>query len=451
MPRLRRLAPFALPWALLTAALGCERLAGVDGSFQRQSTGASGSGGEGVGGQGGEVGSQGNGGSNSGGGQAGVGGNAGAPPMMGASGAGGSTPSQVVVTALVTGQHNVRQMVSDKSTLFWVSAGTEASNFADGAVRACAVTGCEDAPRSLAEEQPKPEFIGLTDSNAGQLPESAPWSTQVYWTTSLGGTVLRCAKTGCPQPSVVADNQASPRGVNVSTSASSPTGGIAGDVTIYWATAGDGSNPGEVKRCKLDLEGPCTAPEVLETGLKAPASLVTGLRYIYWYSPGTAANSFADGELYRFRKNPEPAPGSSEPRSYPMSKTLHAPVSLELQVSKLFLSTLGSSAGDTAAGVWVGDPLAQDGSQAQMKQFVPSGPVTATVVSPKAVYWASGGTLYGCNIERCPGTGPIQLATQIGSGPMYVDQGTVEDVIYTVSGNTILTIRVPLSLTALPP
>ncbi|HEU4535697.1 MAG TPA: hypothetical protein VFS00_16330, partial [Polyangiaceae bacterium] len=383
-------------------------------------------------------------------GQGGVGGGdggGGTGATMGTAGAAGGPRAEVV--SLVSGQDNVRQIVSDRNTLFWVSAGTAANNFFDGAVRACGVNGCQDNPRILAAEQPKPEYIGVADPNAGKLPGSDVWSNQIYWTTTLGGAVLRCAKTGCAQPSIVAEGQTLPTGVNVSSSASS-MGTAAGDVHVYWATAG-GAGGGAIKRCKLE-DGPCVEPEVLASGLRAPSVLITGLTYLYWLTPASEAGGFADGELHRFRKNPLPAPDRpDELRLFAMSKSLHDPVSFDLQISNLYISTRGAAPGDEAAGIWVGHPTGNDGSDEQMEQFLFSTRVTATVATPKTLYWLSGGTLYGCPINGCSASGPVPLANNAGAGPMYVDDGPVDDFVYTVNERTITKIRVPLALTQLPP
>lgn len=468
MPRLRPLSPLAPPLALLLALASCERLAGVDGSFQQGPVGASGSvagagpgsngsagvsgsgGASGIGGTGGEN-VQGSAGSGNNGGQSGADAGSGGAPSMGSGGAAGAG-AKVQITALVSGQDNIRQIVSDRSSLFWVSAGTAANNFSDGAVLACSVNGCEDTPRVLADQQPKPEHIGVADTNAGKLPGSEVWSSQVYWTTSLGGAVLRCAKAGCAQqPTVVAEGQNAPTGVNVSSSASS-MGSAAGDVHIYWATGGLSGGPGgAVKRCKLD-GALCTEPEVLASELRAPSTLITGLSYIYWISPATPGGGFADGELYRFRKNVLPSPDRpDEQRVFAMSKSLHAPASVELQISNLYVSTQGVGPSDAAAGIWVGHPTGNDGSSQQMEQFLFNASVNATVATPKTLYWSSNRNLYGCPINGCPAAGPVELARGIGAGPMYVDQGTVDDVVYTVNERTIIKIRIPLSLTELPP
>ncbi len=453
MPRPRSLAPLALPLGLVAAVLGCERLAGVDGSFRQLPDGASGSspseagrGGAGQGEQQGSAGTTNNGQSGTAG--AGTGGS----PAMGAGGSGGAPPAPVEFLALVSGQANVRQLVADGETLYWVSAGTEAGSFADGAVRACAVTGCEDNPRDIATGQLKPEFIGVADPNAGALPDSVPWSRQVYWTNTLGGTVLSCAKTGCTQPSLIAENQTNPRGVNVSSSASGPSG-AAGEVHIYWAIGGDGgTTPAQVKRCKLDAAGPCPDPEVLAPDVKPPTALITGQSYIYWISPGTAVNNFTDGEVYRFRKNVDPSPSRpGEERLFAMSRGLHHPVGFELQISQLFIATLGTGPADTDAGVWIAKPLDVDNTPGQVTAHpAAKGSISATVATPETLYWASNGTLYGCAMASCPSSGPVFLKENVGSGPMYVTKGPTDDIVYTVSGTTIVRIRVPHTSTQLP-
>jgi hypothetical protein len=469
--RLRPVASLFVPLALVAFAAGCEQIAGIGGSFELQAAGVSGSssgvggtagvsnegdddsgqGGLGTGGAGGQAGvgggqaGVGGGQAGVGGGQAGVGGGGSAGAPVG--GSGGGDPPAAFVTALATGQENVRQLVSDGKVLFWLSAGTKAANFADGKVLACALSGCNDHPIFLAENQAKPEHLHLADENVAGLPDAATWGTQLYWTNTLDGTVRRVRKEGGEAPVIIVQGQNQPAGVSVSSSASalSDNGVVAaGEPFLYWASSGEGVT----KRCKLDVAGEaCQTPEIMHGGMNAPGYLVTGRTYVYWLTPGTEAGNFQDGELFRYRKNVEPFPSRpDEQRVFKMSDDLHRPGSLYLDGGRLFIAAFGDQADGAATGtIWMGNPLANDYELGHMTQYLDGVSLNDVVATTEFVYWNSGGQLYACKRNGCEG-GPVAVrgAENIGTGPMTVENvtGQNEDVIYTVNARTVIRIRI---------
>ena len=458
MPRLRPLAPFVLPIVVVAASLGCERLAGIDGSFQRQQGGVGGSGPSGRGGEGGAgPGLGGSGGSADGAGQAGA---SGGLPAMGSGGEAGAG-SGVKITVLASGQDNVREMTSDGNTLFWVMAGTEANGFNDGKVLSCSTNGCNDKPTVIASEQQKPEHIARADENLVQLPDSSFWSGQIYWTNTLGGTVLRCPKNTCQQPVLVAEGQVGPAGLGVSASEVSSIGNPAGQPYIYWAATGED----KVNACQLDQAGPCTdatttvltdAAEPSEPAAPGPTSLITGRSYVYWLTPGTTEAGGRNGHLYRYRKNPGPAPSRppGERRLFAMANDLHRPAHFALQSSLLYVTALGATgAPPSEPTLWLANPTGVDGSDDQVRPFVSSPSFSALTVTYNAAYWTANGTLYACPPNGCPDTGPVEVAPGLGAVALSNESGnsgTTADVLYAVKDRSVIKIQIPVSIFETP-
>jgi hypothetical protein len=93
----------------------------------------------------------------------------------------------------------------------------------------------------------------------------------VYWTNAAGGTVMKCAATGCGgAPTVLAMNQAVPMA-------------IATDGTnVYWTNYGGGT----VMKCGV---GGCgAAPTTLMSGQAGPLGIAVDAQNVYWTDFGTS-------------------------------------------------------------------------------------------------------------------------------------------------------------------
>lgn len=119
--------------------------------------------------------------------------------------------------------------------------------------------------------------------------------THIYWTNSHDGQVLRCPKTGCATPEVVA----APGGT--------PWGLILDETSVYWLHQ-MGVQSGILSVMKCPLDG-CETPTVLAKGqycwggsLPAPSAhaLAQDAEYLYW--PASWATETPGGAIWRVRK-----------------------------------------------------------------------------------------------------------------------------------------------------
>lgn len=95
-------------------------------------------------------------------------------------------------------------LVLDDTTVYW-------TNTSSGQVVSCAKSGCGNGPTVIASGQNQPRGIAVD-------------ATRVYWTNDgsvagafKDGAVLACAKTGCGAPVVLATSQYNPYGIVVDT------------------------------------------------------------------------------------------------------------------------------------------------------------------------------------------------------------------------------------------
>lgn len=96
---------------------------------------------------------------------------------------------------LVSQAGQVRQLVADATTLYWIDeAGL-------GSIMSCAKSGCNDNPTILASSQGGPWAIAVDGAN-------------VYWSNSTAGAISKCPVAGCNgKPTIVAAGVAQPRGI----------------------------------------------------------------------------------------------------------------------------------------------------------------------------------------------------------------------------------------------
>ncbi len=317
---------------------------------------------------------------------------AGGAPTNGAGGAGGSLPAPGV--AIATGQANVAQLTSDGTTLFWVTRGTEAAGFSDGKVLSCPVDGCpETGPTVLAENQKKPEFISLSDENynskAGD--ESKKY---IFWTTSLGGEVLRCEKTGCGGggPTVLASGQNGPAGVRASLSL--PQIDPNAKLVVLWANVGSG----DILQCPHDGCGADPLVPIV-SGRATPRALLTGNSFVYWMEEGTGEGT---GVLYRFRKDRT----AGEP---PVAQTglLGTATRVELASAQLFAVDRGTAANQYADGAiyW-----ANPNGDAKNTYIQGQKNLFAIVGDGKSIFWNADGKILSCPFGETCTTTPAPLA-----------------------------------------
>jgi hypothetical protein len=149
-----------------------------------------------------------------------------------------------------------RTLVTDSSSVYWVSAG--------GEVGSCPLDLCP-SPQILATGQNSPYFITLYNGDA-------------YWSnnTSPNGSLAKCAIAGCGGTATAITPSDFPLGIAVD------------DTGIYWV-AGDSS--GFVLHCPLTGCG--AGPAVLATGQSAPFSLAVDATMVYWTDSGGSVNAIA--------------------------------------------------------------------------------------------------------------------------------------------------------------
>ncbi|HEU4539291.1 MAG TPA: hypothetical protein VFS00_34455, partial [Polyangiaceae bacterium] len=382
--------------------------------------GGAGQGGAGAGGDAGTGGAGGNGGN--GGGAAGSGGQG--CPVAGAAGAGGNGGGGGALppapgTVFASGQNNVAQMVSDGTSLFWVVAGTPGACFADGKVLSCPLAGC-DTPTVLAANQAKPEHLSLPDENINAVGLA---DDNVYWTTSLGGEVKKCGKTGCGgAPTVIAQGQKAPAGL--ATTLSLPKANSAAEPVVMWASF-EGN---QVMRCSTDPAKCASAgPAVAADGLAGPSYLVSGNSFTYWLENGATEGA---GRLTRLTKTGG-AVTTLEPGFGRFSRVV-------LSFAILFAVDRGTAAEQYQNGRLV---IVNPTSGAVIDR-VEAQPNTFDVLADaNYVYWNSNGTLFYCPDAGCLGAAPqvVPDGVGVGSGPL-LDRG---DSIYFARDGEIRRIAKP--------
>jgi len=141
--------------------------------------------------------------------------------------------------ALATGQAYPLDLAIDSTNAYWTIWGTLPSNYNDGEIRKCALTGCANAPTTVAKSSDEPTSIAID-------------ATNVYFGNHGTGRVAKCPLTGCAVMTQLSSSAGDPRGIAV-------------DATnVYWVEF----DAGTVKKCAI---GGCgLAPTTIGTGLAAP-------------------------------------------------------------------------------------------------------------------------------------------------------------------------------------
>jgi hypothetical protein len=137
------------------------------------------------------------------------------------------------------------RMALGADTVYW-------SNFGDGTVQSCAMSGCGETPTTVATGQASALGIATNTST-------------LYWAELTSpGSVLSCPLSGCPDagPTVVAANEAYPYSI-----AADSTG-------VYWGTTG-----GDVRFCAL---GQCPQPTTLASQQGEVKYTVLGQGSLFW-------------------------------------------------------------------------------------------------------------------------------------------------------------------------
>jgi hypothetical protein len=165
---------------------------------------------------------------------------------------GGVCASGVCQPLVLAGsQNNPQALYVDSSNVYWTATNA-------GTVMKCAIGGCGLTPTTIASGQNGPEGI-IVDAN------------NVYWVNYDGGSVARCAIGGCAgTPTTLATGLGSPTSVAV-------------DATyVYWTSTG-----GTVERCAI--AGCGGAPTTIASGLSEPTALAVDGTSVYWvtYSGGS--------------------------------------------------------------------------------------------------------------------------------------------------------------------
>jgi len=280
------------------------------------------------------------------------------------------TSSDGAIT-LAAGQHPGAIAV-DATNVYW-------TNTTEGTVVKCAVAGCGGAPTILASGQ----------SGLGAI---ATDGTSVYWTNGSDGTVMRCAVGGCGgNPTLLASGQQSP-------------GEIAVDATsVYWTNGGTPQNSptptsdGTVMKCARDGG----IPTLLASGQTRPRGIAVDAANVYWSADKTVM------------KVPV---GGGDPTKL-ASASGQAILSIAVDAANVYWTEYVNGGnvvppqhGDTVMKVPIGggDPITIASGQAAP---------TGIVVDGTSVYWANnGGTITKCAIGGC-GENATTLASPSAAGP----------------------------------
>ena len=131
-----------------------------------------------------------------------------------------------------------------------------------GAVLRCPLSGCDATPTVFSRATKS------TDPNLAQSPEQVVVDdTSVYW-TDADRTVVKCAKTGCVTPEVLASQQVS-------------RGALAVDgANVYWFADTYAGGPKVLRRCAKSGCG--GMPTTLAMRNALPGVLAVDATSVYW-------------------------------------------------------------------------------------------------------------------------------------------------------------------------
>ncbi|MEO6420477.1 MAG: hypothetical protein ABIP39_13760 [Polyangiaceae bacterium] len=136
----------------------------------------------------------------------------------------GGGPPQVIAS----NQRRIADIAFDHDHVYWVVSGTLVSGHYDGDGSIWRASKDGSAPEMLAQTQNYPSRLAVD-------------ATHVYWTNDYGGTVMRCAVTGCSlAPDILYDMQDEPSGIALD------------GAGVYWANYHGGS----VMKGALDGKSP---------------------------------------------------------------------------------------------------------------------------------------------------------------------------------------------------